>query len=94
MAKKNFDSTDYLKHMNYAWPVCGLASMSNNTVSHAVALATIEATDIVVASILNQGATAAYIVETVVTAGTGFTVTLNLAAIATTVAYAVFKNNS
>jgi len=94
MAKTQFDSVDRLQFLNYAWPTVGLASMVNNTVTYSVALATIEATDRIVTSMVNLGATNAYVISTVITAGTGFVITLSGACTGASVAYAVFKNNS
>jgi len=94
MAKTKFDSMDMLKFFNYAWPTVGLASMVNNTVTLSVVLATIEATDRIVTSMADLGATNAYVIKTVITAGTGFVITLSNACTGASVAYAVFKNNS
>jgi len=94
MAKTQFDSVDRLKFLNYAWPTVGLASLVNNTVTYSVALATIEATDRIIASVVNLGATNAYITDLVITAGTGFVITMSGACTGASVAYAVFKNNS
>jgi len=94
MAKTQFDSVDRLKFLNYAWPTVGLASIVNNTVTFSVALATIEATDRIIASVVNLGATNAYITDLVITAGTGFVITMSGACTGASVAYAVFKNNS
>ena len=60
----------------------------------AVVLATIEATDIVVCTPIGMGATNAYVLKAVVTAGTGFTITMSEACISATISYAVFKTNS
>jgi len=94
MAKTQFDSVDRLQFLNYAWPTVGMASMTNNTITYSVALATIEATDKVIASVVSMGATKSYLIGVAITAGTGFVITLSGACTGASVAYAVFKNNS
>ena len=89
MAKRGFDSTDSLQWMNYAWPVCGTTNMSSGT-TKVIALATIEATDIVlVTSVL---ATTAFLNAIAITAGTGFQCTFSATTDAT-ITYLVFKRN-
>ena len=94
MAKTQFDSVDRLQFLNYAWPTVGMARFIDSTATFSVALATIEATDRVITSVASMGATKAYVYAVAVTAGTGFVITLNLAATGASIAYAVFKNNS
>jgi hypothetical protein len=90
MARRNFDSTDMLQFFNRNWPTCGQQSFTGST--KAIALTTIEATDLVVASVLAT-TTASYVTTLAITAGTGFIVTMS-AATDCTVSYLVFKNNS
>lgn len=93
MVKKNFESADYIKFFNYAWPVVGTASITTTT-SVSVALATIESTDIVLANTITA-ATASYVTKVKVTAGTGFVIYASAAPGANgTIGYAVFKQNS
>ena len=93
MAKRGFDSTDYLQWMNYAWPVIGSVTMAGTATTANVALTTIEATDLVLATFGSQ-ATVAYIVSATITAGTGFIVACNTTPGPAVVNYAVFKVNS
>jgi hypothetical protein len=96
MARKNFDSTDYLQHMNYAWPTAGESAVFvNATTTLAVALATIATTDIVIVTNRTIGATAGYIASYTITPGTGFTLTASAdVGGGCTVAYVVFRKNS
>lgn len=93
MAKRGFDSTDMLQFLNYAWPVCGIKAIGDSTTC-TVALATIEATDVVLAYV-SSAATVCYALGTVITAGTGFITTVNTTPGGTgaTVSYLVFKKN-
>lgn len=92
MAKRGFDSTDMLQFLNYAWPVLGQQGMGAVT-SVAVTLATIEATDIVLAQVTAY-ATQSYVQKATITAGTGFVVYCSANPGSATVSYAVFKTNS
>ena len=96
MAKTQFDSVDWLQHLNYAWPTTGVSSaFTNATLTLAVALATIATTDIVITTVLTIGATAGYISSYTITPGTGFTLTASAdVGSACTIAYAVFRRNS
>jgi len=84
------DGTDSRKNP-YNTVVAGLASIVNNTVTFSVAVASIAASDIVVTSMQNIGATVAYVSKAIITAGTGFVITMNTACTGASVAYAVFK---
>ena len=75
----------------YSTVVAGLASIVNNTTTFSVSVASIAAADLVVTSMQNIGATAAYVAKAIITAGTGFVITMSQACIGASVAYAVFK---
>jgi|WetSurMetagenome_2_1015567.scaffolds.fasta_scaffold367501_1 hypothetical protein len=90
MAKRNFQSTDLWKFLDYAWPISGQVTATGAT--KAVALSSIEGTDVVVATV-NGYVTASYVTYVTITSGTGFVINLSAAPGSATVSYAVFKVN-
>jgi hypothetical protein len=93
MAKTQFDSMDQVQFMNYAWPVTGFATITATSTSSVVALATIQATDVVLAQVVTT-TTAGYVTAIAITAGTSFKITVSAATGSASISYAVFKANS
>ena len=93
MARRNFQSCDWIKFLDECWPTVGRQLFANSTTC-TVALSTIIATDVVI-PVVTSYATSAYVTQVAITAGTGFIATVNTDPGANaSLSYVVHKVNS
>lgn len=93
MARRNFQSTDWIQFLDTAWPTTGTQDFEDSTTC-TIALSIIAATDIISTQVIGF-ATTCYVTEVAITAGTGFIVTVNQdPGKGATLSYVVHKVNS
>jgi hypothetical protein len=95
---KVMDGGDRAKVIDYLAPITGRQDITSATVTGnsvvTVSVPTIAANDVVMCQVISNASANSYILNTVITANSGFTVTTQNGSVGGTLCYAVFHPNA